>query len=117
MIDKDKFHVLNYVRKEEYTGSMDGMRYMLKKKEKEDGSALEVIIWPEPYCFSKTEEEKKQGVCLYPRGGDGGGGLFKCGLSGAKAGLGEGKINFILLFSGILFIINAVNRRKNGWGK
>ncbi len=60
MIDKDKFHVLNYVRKEEYTGSMDGMRYMLKKKEKEDGSALEVIIWPEPYCFSKTEEEKKQ---------------------------------------------------------
>ena len=60
MIDKDKFHVLNYVRKEEYTGSMDGMRYMLKKKEKVDGSALEVIIWPEPYCFSKTEEEKKQ---------------------------------------------------------
>ena len=60
MIDKDKFHVLNYVKKEEYTGSMDGMRYMLKKKEKEDGSALEVIIWPEPYCFAKTEEEKKQ---------------------------------------------------------
>ena len=25
---------------------------------------------------------------------EGGGGLFKCGLSGAKAGLGEGKIKF-----------------------
>lgn len=60
MIDKNKFHILNYVKKEEYTGSMDGMRYMLKKKEKEDGSALEVIIWPEPYCYAKTEEEKKQ---------------------------------------------------------
>lgn len=60
MIDKDKFHVLNYIKKEEYTGSMDGMRYMLKKKEKEDGSGLEVIIWPEPYCFAKTPEEKKQ---------------------------------------------------------
>ena len=60
MIDKDKFHVLNYVRKEEYTGSMDGMRYMLKKKEKEDGSALEVIIWPEPYCLAATPEEQKE---------------------------------------------------------
>ncbi len=60
MIDKEKFHVLNYVKKEEYTGSMDGMRYMLKKKEKEDGSVLEVIIWPEPYCYAKTSEEKKQ---------------------------------------------------------
>ena len=32
MIDYDHFHVLNYVKKEEYTGSMNGMRYMLKKK-------------------------------------------------------------------------------------
>ena len=32
MIDKEKFHVLNYVKKEEYSASMDGMRYMLKKK-------------------------------------------------------------------------------------
>ncbi len=60
MIDKEKFHVLNYVKKEEYSGSMDGMRYMLKKKEKEDGVKLEVIIWPEPFCYAKTEEAKKQ---------------------------------------------------------
>lgn len=60
MIDKEKFHVFNYVKKEEYTASMDGMRYMLKKKEKEEGSVLEVIIWPEPYCYAKTAEENRQ---------------------------------------------------------
>lgn len=60
MIDKEKFHVLNYVKKEEYSASMDGMRYMLKKKDAEEGSRLEVIIWPEPYCYAKTPEEKKQ---------------------------------------------------------
>ena len=54
MIDKEKFHVLNYVKKEEYSASMDGMRYMLKKKEIEEGSRLEVIIWPEPYCYAKN---------------------------------------------------------------
>ncbi|MGN1180401.1 MAG: hypothetical protein ACI4SD_04235 [Suilimivivens sp.] len=60
MIEKEKFHVFNYVKKEEYSASMDGMRYMLKKKEAEEGSVLEVIIWPQPYCFAKTPEENKQ---------------------------------------------------------
>lgn len=55
VIEYEHFHVLNYVKKEEYTGSMDGMRYMLKKKE----DNLEVIIWPEPYGYAKTPEEKK----------------------------------------------------------
>ena len=60
MIEKEKFHVFNYVKKEEYSASMDGMRYMLKKKETEDGPKLEVIIWPQPYCYAKTPEENKQ---------------------------------------------------------
>lgn len=60
MIEKEKFHVLNYVKKEEYSASMDGMRYMLRKKETEEGTCLEVVIWPEPYCYAKTEESKKQ---------------------------------------------------------
>lgn len=60
MIEKEKFHVLNYVKKEEYTASMDGMRYMLKKKDGEEGAKLEAVIWPEPYCYAKTPEEKKQ---------------------------------------------------------
>lgn len=60
MIEKDKFHILNYVKREEYTGSMNGMRYMLKKKETEGEARLEVIIWPEPFNYSKTPEAKKQ---------------------------------------------------------
>lgn len=60
MIEKEKFHVLNYVKKEEYCASMDGMRYMLKKKDSREEVKLEVIIWPEPYCYARTEEEKKQ---------------------------------------------------------
>ena len=60
MIDKDNFHVFNYIKKEEYTASMSGMRYMLRKKETEDGTVLEVVIWPEPYCYAKTEEAKMQ---------------------------------------------------------
>ena len=34
MIEKDKFHIFNYIKKEEYCASMDGMRYMLKKHKK-----------------------------------------------------------------------------------
>lgn len=60
MIVKDNFHIFNYVKKEEYSASMDGMRYMLRKRENENENVLEVIIWPEPYCCAKTEEEKKQ---------------------------------------------------------
>lgn len=60
MIDREKFHIFNYIKKEEYTASMDGMRYMLKKKDTENGVRLEAVIWPEPYCYAKTEEEKKK---------------------------------------------------------
>lgn len=56
MIDKEKFNVLNYVKMEEYTGSMDGMRYMLKAMGKEE---FEAIIWPEPNAYAYTEEKLK----------------------------------------------------------
>ncbi|MCR5502975.1 MAG: hypothetical protein K6F53_08190 [Lachnospiraceae bacterium] len=56
MIDKDKFHVLKYVEKEDYIGSMDGMRYMLHK----DGEEIEVVIWPEPDSFGATDDALKQ---------------------------------------------------------
>lgn len=39
---------------------MDGMRYMLKKKDGEEGAKLEAVIWPEPYCYAKTPEEKSR---------------------------------------------------------
>lgn len=60
VIDKDKFQVLNYVKKEEYIGSMDGMRFMLRKKASGEETKLEAIIWPEPLGYAKTPESKKQ---------------------------------------------------------
>jgi hypothetical protein len=50
----------NYYKKEPFTGSDQGMRYMIRKKEQEEGPVLlEVIVWPQPFCFEKTPDEKK----------------------------------------------------------
>lgn len=59
MIKKDEFHNFNYIKKEELSGSMEGMRYMLKKIVTEEGDKLQVTIWPGPLNFCKTPEEKK----------------------------------------------------------
>lgn len=56
MLEKEHFHILNYVKKEEYTGSMSGMRYMIKKISSEE---MEVTIWPEPYAYAYTDEALK----------------------------------------------------------
>ena len=55
MIDPNTISV-NYIKKEPFTGGFQGMRYRLIKS----GEGMEVTIWPEPYNFLKTPEEKKQ---------------------------------------------------------
>lgn len=60
VIDKESFHPLNYIKKEEYSGSMDGMRYMMKRVKGEEADVIRVIIWPEPYGIHRTPEEEKQ---------------------------------------------------------
>ncbi len=62
------YHIsLNYIKKERFTGSMDGTRFLLEKKTVEipveEGEkpkdpivTLRVCIWPEPNCFEKTEK-------------------------------------------------------------
>ena len=62
MIDKSTFHPLNYIKKEEYSGSMDGMRYMLKRVKSGEEDKIRVTIWPEPFGINKTPEEEKQSV-------------------------------------------------------
>jgi len=62
MIDRNSFNIFNYVAKEEYTGSLKGMRYMIKRvKATEEGAkdTTEVIIWPEPYAYAYTDESLK----------------------------------------------------------
>lgn len=67
MISKDDFKILNFVKLEPYSGSMDGMRYMIKRVpgEMTEGSdekpkdRLKVTIWPEPFGIQATPEEQK----------------------------------------------------------
>ena len=55
MLNKDTFVPMQFFKKEAYTGSMKGMRYRIKKEEEE----LSVVVYPEPYCYEVTPEEKK----------------------------------------------------------
>lgn len=74
---EDVFTFAYFGYKQRFHGSHRGTRYALEKKtvENENGEETSVIrawIWPEPFCFEETEEEKKtskdfeyseQGVC------------------------------------------------------
>ena len=59
MIDKETFHPLNYIKKEEYSGSMEGMRYLLKKVKSGEVDVIRVTVWPEPFGIFRTPEEKQ----------------------------------------------------------
>lgn len=55
MLIKETFVPLQFFKKEAYTGSMKGMRYRIKKEEE----GLEVTVYPQPYCYEATPDEKK----------------------------------------------------------
>ena len=60
MIDLHGQAGLPYINRGVYTGSYEGMRYRLRKKEEEDKKTLEAVIYPEPFCFEKTAEDQKE---------------------------------------------------------
>lgn len=51
-----------FYKKEPFTGSLNGMRYRiaLKKKEEPEQEFLEVVLYPDEFCFEKTDESVKQ---------------------------------------------------------
>lgn len=52
---------LKHYQKGTYSGSHCGMRYLVKSGQGEDEERqLVLCVWPEPYCFDKTPEEKKE---------------------------------------------------------
>ncbi|MBR4981868.1 MAG: GNAT family acetyltransferase [Lachnospiraceae bacterium] len=55
MIDSSTISI-QYIKKDDFTGSYRGMRYRLSKT----GDGMEVVIWPGPYNYIKTSETKKQ---------------------------------------------------------
>ena len=60
MIRREDILSMDYLAKTEFTGCHRGMRYRLEGIKGEDGKQLKVTVWPEPFNFWKTSEEKKQ---------------------------------------------------------
>ncbi len=48
-----------YSKKAVLKASFQGMRYQIEQAESDSGPVLRATIWPEPFCFEKTPEEKK----------------------------------------------------------
>lgn len=46
---------VQFLKKEIYTGSHEGMRYLLKS----EGDKIKACTYPEPYCFEATKDELK----------------------------------------------------------
>ncbi|MDK2967587.1 MULTISPECIES: GNAT family acetyltransferase [Lacrimispora] len=55
MLNKENFVPIQFFKKEAYTGSMNGMRYRIKKEDE----GLEAAVYPQPYCYEATPDEKK----------------------------------------------------------
>ncbi|MDE7267047.1 MAG: hypothetical protein K2N89_06250 [Lachnospiraceae bacterium] len=59
MLKREDFLSLNFVKKEDFTGSYKGMRFMLHQETVEEEKKLKVYIWSEPFGFDATPDEEK----------------------------------------------------------
>ncbi len=59
MISRDDILSMEFLKKSEYTGSHQGMRYRLEKLEVEEETKLKATVWPEPYNYFATPETDK----------------------------------------------------------
>lgn len=60
MIVREDILSMEYLKKTEYTGCHQGMRYRLEGVTTEGGKRLKVTVWPEPFNFFTTPEEQKK---------------------------------------------------------
>lgn len=60
MIVREDILSMEYLKKTEYTGCHQGMRYRLEMAVVEEEKKLKVTIWPEPFNYFKTPEEEKE---------------------------------------------------------
>jgi hypothetical protein len=59
MIQRDDILSMEYLKKTEFTGGYQGMRYRLEGVSSEEEKQLKVTVWPEPFNFFTTPEEQK----------------------------------------------------------
>ena len=60
MISRNELLTFNYYKKEKFTGSLHGMRYLIQKESEGEEDAFAVFTWPGPYNFASTPEEMKK---------------------------------------------------------
>ena len=60
MIERQDILSMEYLKKTEFTGCHQGMRYRLEGVAQESGKKLRVTVWPEPFNFFTTPEEEKE---------------------------------------------------------
>lgn len=63
MIQREDILSIEFLKKTEFTGCYQGIRYRLekieKKSEEKEESFLQAVIWSEPFNYFSTPEEKK----------------------------------------------------------
>lgn len=59
MIDLTGMISIPFLKKTIFTGSHRGMNFLIRKQSGDEGDSLQAAVWPGPYIFSLTEEEKK----------------------------------------------------------
>lgn len=60
MIQRSDILSMEYLKKTEFTGCHQGMRYRLECIVVEEKKCLSVTVWPEPFNFFTTPTEQKQ---------------------------------------------------------
>ena len=60
MIERKDILSMEYLKKAEFTGAHQGMRYRLEGVSAEEGKRLRATVWPEPFNFFKTPAEEKE---------------------------------------------------------
>ncbi len=59
MLTRADFLSLNFVSKEDFTGSYKGMRFMIRKEMVEEEKKLRAYVWSEPFGFDSTPDDQK----------------------------------------------------------
>ena len=61
MIDK-RLVPFSGLKKEPFSGSHQGMRYLLAADNGRDSTTFTAYVYPEPWCFEETPDDEKEGA-------------------------------------------------------
>ena len=60
MLTYDEALNLNYYKKTSFTGWMNPLRFLIKMEKTEEGTSIfHAWVWPGPYIFDLTDDQKK----------------------------------------------------------